>query len=150
MGLKRLFTVPENSSLPRDLLVAIVAVATAAGLRGLLHPVLYERGSFLLFGLAVMLSSWMGGRRVGLVTTALATAVGLLLFVRTFPESGISSLQNEALAVIFASRGLRNQFACRPITRAKIQSEARGSRRHTSMQRDLRSDREHPGRISVL
>src|SRR5215472_2137649 len=82
MSSKCLSSVPEGSNFLRDLLVAIVAVATAVGLRLLLMPVLYDRAAFLLFGLAVMISSWRGGRRVGLITTTLATLVGVLVFVR--------------------------------------------------------------------
>jgi PAS domain S-box-containing protein len=105
MSSKRWFAVPERSNLLRDLLVAFVAVATVTGLRLWLIPVLYDRAAFLLFGLAVMITAWMGGRRVGLITTTLATLVGLLLFVRMFPESNSSSLQNEASAALFAVEG---------------------------------------------
>jgi PAS domain S-box-containing protein len=88
-----------------ELLLAAIAVGTVTGLRLLLIPVLYDRAAFLLFGLAVMFTSWMGGRRVGLITTTLATLVGLLLFVRMFPESNVSSRQNETLLALFAIEG---------------------------------------------
>jgi PAS domain-containing protein len=94
-----------RSNLLRDFLVAAVAVAIVTGLRLLLVPVLYDRAAFLLFGLAVMISSWAGGRRVGLITTAFATVVGLLLFVRVFPESNHQSLQYETLVALFAVEG---------------------------------------------
>ena len=99
------FTAPGRSSLVWDLLLAIVAVATVTGLRLLLIPVVYDRAAFLLFGLAVMTTAWRGGRRVGLITTALASLVGLLLFVRMFPESNTRSLQNEAVVALFAVEG---------------------------------------------
>lgn len=104
MSSKRWFTVLERSNLLRDLLLALVVVASVTGLRLLLIPVLYDRAAFLLFGLAVMITAWLGGRRVGMITTTLATLVGLLL-VRMFPESKSSSLQNEASAVLFAVEG---------------------------------------------
>jgi PAS domain S-box-containing protein len=110
MSRKRLFTVPERSNLLRDLLFALVAVAAVTGLRLLLNPMLYDRGAFLLFGLAVMISSWIGGRRVGLFTTAAAILVGLLLFVRMFPESSIRPLQHETLVVLFAVEGCGISF----------------------------------------
>lgn len=100
-----LFTVPERSSLIWELLLAVTAVGTVTGLRFLLIPVLYDRAAFLLFGFAVMITSWMGGRRVGLITTTLATLVGLLLFVRMFPESSVSPWQNETLVALFAIEG---------------------------------------------
>ena len=37
----------------------------------------------------------MGGRRVGLITTTLASLVGVLLFVRPFPEFNTRALQHE-------------------------------------------------------
>ena len=110
MGLKRLFIVPQSRSLLRDLVVAVAAVAAVTGLRRLLSPVLLDRGSFLLFGLAVMISSWRGGRRVGLITTTLSTLAGLLLFVHTFPESPTHTRQNETLAALFAAEGCGISF----------------------------------------
>jgi PAS domain S-box-containing protein len=101
----RLFIAFGRSNLLWDLLLAAVAVAMVTGLRLLLVPVLYDRAAFLLFGLAVMISSWIGGRRVGLITTTLATVVGLLLFVRVFPESTSRYLQNETLVALFAVEG---------------------------------------------
>jgi K+-sensing histidine kinase KdpD len=91
-------------------LVAVVAVATVTGLRLLLIPVLYDRAAFLLFGLAVMISSWRGGRRVGLITTTLASLVGMLLFVHPFPESAARALQNETLVALFAIEGCGISF----------------------------------------
>jgi PAS domain S-box-containing protein len=105
MSSKRWFTVPERSNLLLDLLVAVVAVAAATGLRLLLNPLLYDRAAFLLFALAVMVGSWLRGSRVGLMTTGLATVVGLLLFVHEFHESVTRSLQNETLVALFAVEG---------------------------------------------
>ena len=105
MNSKRSSTIPQESNLLRDLLVAVVAVAAVTAVRLLLSPVLYDRAAFLLFGLAVMISSWRGGRRVGLITTTLASLVGMLLFVHPFPEPIAGSLQNETLVALFAVEG---------------------------------------------
>lgn len=105
MTWKRLLTPPERRNLLCELLLAAIAVGAVTGLRLLLIPVLYDRAAFLLFGLAVMISSWMGGRRVGLIATTLAALVGLLLFVRMFPESNLSPRQNETLVALFAIEG---------------------------------------------
>src|SRR5215471_14028554 len=102
--------ISEDTSLLRDLLVAVVSVATVTGLRLLLIPVMSDRAAFLLFGLAVMISCWMGGRRVGLITTALATVIGLLLFIRPFPEPTDRSVQNETLVALFAIEGCGISF----------------------------------------
>src|ERR1700753_2416240 len=100
MGFIQVLAGPERGNLLRDLLLAFVAIAAITGLRLLLIPMLSDRGAFLLFGLAVMISSWIGGRRVGLITTTFATLVGLQLFVRMYPESSIHPLQNETLVVL--------------------------------------------------
>jgi PAS domain S-box-containing protein len=93
----------KRASLSRDLLVAAVAVGAVTGLRVLLAPLLYDRAAFLLFTLAVMVSSWLGGRRMGLITTAFATLVGGVLFVRPFSES--VPLQDETQLILFAVEG---------------------------------------------
>jgi len=120
-------TISEGSSLRRDLLVAVVAVAAVTGLRLLLTPVLSGRAAFLLFGLAVMISSWMGGRRVGLITTALATVIGLLLFIRPFPEPTDRSVQNETLVALFAIEGCGISFLAGQLhaERTRAKQEAR-------------------------
>jgi PAS domain S-box-containing protein len=137
MSSKRLFTNPEGSSLSWDLLVAVVAVATVTGLRILLTPVLYDRAAFVLFGLAVMISSWIGGRRVGLITTTLAIPVGLLLFVRTFPN--IHSLQREALVALFAIEGCGVSFLAGQLhtQRSRAKQEARDAMRARNEISDL-------------
>src|SRR5215831_4466003 len=126
MSSKRLFT-PERSKLLLDLLLAVAAVSTVTGLRLLLIPVLYDRAAFLLFGLAVMISSGMGGRRVGLIATALATLVGVLLFVRPFLETTARSVQNETLVALFAVEGCGISFLAGQLhaQRSRAKQEAR-------------------------
>lgn len=110
MSSKRSSTIPQCSNFLRDLVVAVVAVAIVTALRLLLIPVLYDRAAFLLFGLAVMISAWRGGRRVGLITTTLGSLVGMLLFVHPFPEPSAGSLQNETLVALFAVEGCGISF----------------------------------------
>jgi hypothetical protein len=59
-----------------------------------------------------MVSSWTGGRRLGFMTTAFATLVGRLLFVRPFGAS--RPLQEEDSTRSVCSRRLRNQRSGRP------------------------------------
>jgi PAS domain-containing protein len=98
-----LFALPKRASFTRDLLVAAVAVGAVTGLRVLLAPVLYDRAAFLLFALAVMVSSWTGGLRMGFMTTAFATLVGWLLFVRRFGE--LRPLEEPTQLLLFAAVG---------------------------------------------
>ena len=124
MSWKRWFTPTERASLLRDLLLTVVGVAIVTGLRLLLIPLLYERAAFLLFGLAVMLSSLLGGRRAGLITTAFACLVGILLFVLPFQRS---ALQNVTQVVLFAVEGSAISFLAGQLhaERSKAKHEAR-------------------------
>jgi len=110
MTSKWFFTIPERHRLLRDVLTAVLAVASVTGMRLLLAPVLYDRAALLLFGLAVMISAWRGGRRAGLITTVFASLVGVLLFIRPFPELNARSLQNEAVVALFAIEGCGISF----------------------------------------
>src|SRR5262249_26203294 len=125
--MNRLLSIFERHNLVRDLLLGIVAVAMATGLRLLLTPILYDRAAFVLFALAVMITSWTSGWRVGLITTALATIVGMLLFVLPFTEPITRSLQNEALVVLFAAEGCGISYLAGQLhaQRFKAQQEAR-------------------------
>jgi len=125
--MSRLLNSSECPNLLWDLLLAVVAVTTATGLRLLLTPILYDRAAFVLFALAVMVTSWMSGWRVGLITTALATIVGMLLFVLPFTESAAHSLQNEALVALFAVEGCGISYLAGQLhaQRSKAQQEAR-------------------------
>jgi K+-sensing histidine kinase KdpD len=127
MSFKHLFTTPERSNLLSDLLLAVAAVAAASGLRLLLSPVLYDRAAFVLFGLAVMITSWMGGRRVGLITTASGTIAGVLLFVLPFAETTTHSRQNETLVLLFAVEGCGISFLAGQLhaQRSRARQEAR-------------------------
>jgi PAS domain S-box-containing protein len=130
---------PERSNLLRDVLIAVAAVATVTGLRLLLVPVLHDRGGFLLFGLAVMISSWIAGRRVGLFTTTLATLAGLVLFVRVFPEASTRSLQNRTLVVLFAVEGCGISFLAGQLhaQRCRAKQEAQDATRARNELSDL-------------
>ena len=127
MSPKRLFIRPERSNLLSDLLLAVAAVAAASGLRLLLSPVLYDRAAFVLFGLAVMITSWMRGRRVGLITTASGTIAGVLLFVLPFAETTTHSRQNETLVLLFAVEGCGISFLAGQLheQRSRARQEAR-------------------------
>jgi PAS domain S-box-containing protein len=127
MGSKPFFSNREIRNLLRDLVIAVAAVGATAGLRLLLIPVLYDRSAFLLFSLAVMISSLLAGRRVGLITTALASVVGTLLFVLPFPELAHQPLQNEALVGLFAAEGCGISFLAGQLhsERSSAKQEAR-------------------------
>ncbi|HKE24645.1 MAG TPA: PAS domain-containing protein [Bryobacteraceae bacterium] len=129
----------DPTGLSGDLLLAAVAVATGTGLRLLLAPLLYDRAAFVLFALAVMIVSWVRGRRAGLITTALATTVGMLLFVLPFPEAINHSLQNETLIVLFVVEGCGISFLAGQLhsQRARAKQEALMAKRARDEMSDL-------------
>jgi PAS domain S-box-containing protein len=86
-----------------------------------------------------MISSWTGGRRVGLLTTALGTLVGVLLFVRPFPEPTSLPLQNETLVALFAVEGCGISFLAGQLhaQRSRAEREARDATRARNEISDL-------------
>ena len=138
MSSRSLFAIRECSNLLSDLLIAIISVAAVLGFRLLLAPVLHDRGAFLLFGLAVMISSWTGGRRVGLMTTALATLVGVLLFVRPFPSLNTRSRQRETVIALFAIEGCGISFLAGQLHAQRF--KAKQQARHATRARNEFSD----------
>ncbi len=127
----------QKASFTRDLLVAAVAVGAVTGLRVLLAPVLYDRAAFLLFTLAVMVSSWTGGRRMGFMTTAFATLVGWLLFVKRFGE--LRPLEEPTQLLLFAVVGCGISLLAGRMhaERERAQQEARAATRSRSEISDL-------------
>jgi PAS domain S-box-containing protein len=73
------------------------------------------------------------------MTTTLATVVGLLLFVRIFPESSTSPLQNEILAGLFAVEGCGISFLAGQLhaQRSRAEQEAQDANRARNEISDL-------------
>jgi PAS domain S-box-containing protein len=107
----------------RDVLVALATVTVASVLRLLLAPVLLDRDSFLLFTLAVMISAWKGGWRVGAITTALASLAGVWLFVRPFADVSLHHLQDDTQIVLFAIVGCGISFLAGQLHTARFRAE---------------------------
>ena len=76
-GLRRDADGPGPAALPRAMqyLLAVAAVAVAAGVHGALHAYLGHDVRLTIFALAVVVASWIGGVGPGLLATALAAAV---------------------------------------------------------------------------
>ncbi len=105
----------------RDLLVAAATVAVVTLSRLLLAPVLHERAAFLLYGLAIMICSWIGGQRLGLMATALAVPAGTWLFVKPFSEA--SPLQVEGQILLFLIEGFGISLLAGQLRRARLRAE---------------------------
>jgi PAS domain-containing protein len=84
-----------------------------------------------------MVSSWTGGRRLGFMTTAFATLVGGLLFVRPFGAS--RPLQEETQLVLFAVVGCGISVLAGQLhaERKKAQQQARAATRSHNEISDL-------------
>lgn len=105
----------------RDLLIAVATVTVVSLSRLLLAPVLQDRAAFLLYGLAIMICSWIGGQRLGLMATALAVPAGTLLFVRPYLEA--SPLQVEGQIILFVIEGLGISLLAGGLRGARVTAE---------------------------
>lgn len=87
---------------------AVVLAATAVALFGrlLLSSILHDDSAFLSCIVAVILSSWYGGFRAGLVATALNAAAAWYLFLRPFHLSSEQSLGYAVQLVLFVLIGV--------------------------------------------
>ena len=117
--------------LGRDLLLTFAAVAAASSFRVLLAPVLYDRASFLLFSLAVMISAWTGGWRMGVLATVLSSVTGIWLFIRPFDPTHVHDAQDTTQALLFALTGCGISLLAGELHAARLasQREARAATR---------------------
>src|SRR5262245_59771870 len=107
--------------------IAVLSVGLAAAVRQELDPVLGESAPLLIFLFAVILSSWFGGFRPGLLATALSFVVGDYLFLA--PRYSIFRYDNKYTlihAILFVIFGMLLSLV-KTMTRKGIRSE-RGSR----------------------
>jgi K+-sensing histidine kinase KdpD len=106
-----------------QLLVPLIAVALASGVRFLLAPILYDRAAFLLFTLAVMVSAWIGGRRMGMLATVLASVAGIWLFVKPFNVASIHDMQDGLQIILFALTGCGISYLAGELQEARRASQ---------------------------
>lgn len=116
-------TARGNSPVLGDVLVTLLAVAIASGVRVLLSPVLYDRASFLLFTLAVMISAWIGGQRMGILATVLAGVTGIWLFIRPYDKANIHDIQDAIQALLFGLTGCGISLLAGGMHAARLASE---------------------------
>ena len=115
----------------RDVLVTVTVVAVASGLRVLLAPVLYDRAAFQLFTLAVMISAWKGGWRIGAIATVIASIVGVWLFVAPFYVANVHDIQDAVQTTLFATTGFGISLLAGKLHKSRLaaEQEARNARR---------------------
>jgi len=121
-----------------DLMVTVGAVLIASLFRVLLAPVLYDRAAFQLFTLAVMISAWTGGSRIGIVATVLASFVGVWLFVSPFDKAKVHDVQDIAQTLLFATTGCGISILAGKLHKARQAAETEA--RNATRMRDELSD----------
>ena len=106
----------------RSITLSILVVASALVPRVLLHRVLGERSTFILFTLAVMVSVRFGGVLSGAIATVLSMLAGIIVFL------GPSRDETERLAdtieiVLFAFVGLGITWLAQQLRAARLRAE---------------------------
>ena len=74
--------------------------------RLLLQPVLHSKGPYAAFFIAVILTSWIGGLRVGLVTVGVSLALANIFFVRPKHLIGFDTPDQGINATLFVTVGI--------------------------------------------
>jgi K+-sensing histidine kinase KdpD len=121
-----------------DLMVTVGAILIASVFRVLLAPVLYDRAAFQLFTLAVMISAWTGGWRIGVLATVLASFVGVWLFVSPFNTAKVHDVQDIAQTLLFAVTGCGISLLAGKLHKARHAAETEA--RNATRMRDELSD----------
>jgi PAS domain S-box-containing protein len=86
--------------------------------RWLLHPILQDDAPLLIFVLPVFLAAWYGGFGPGLLATALATVVGVYLFVRPAYSLRLNTAADVVRVLIFVGEGLAITWVCGVVERS--------------------------------
>lgn len=115
--------------------VAILTVGMALSVRWVLHPVLGESVPFLTFILAVLVSSWVGGWRPGLLATVLSVLAADYFFLAPLNDFGLMNVRQAVqigmfLGISLVITGLNDRLSAslarlRSGTEALRQSEER-------------------------
>ncbi|TNC48431.1 DUF4118 domain-containing protein [Rubellimicrobium rubrum] len=108
----------------RSILVALLSVGAAFGIRLTLDPVLQDRAPFLLFLLAVVAASATGGARVGILATVISAVAALWTFVpprgSLLPQSAEFTLE----VLVFAAASLAVALLASRMRMARLRAEA--------------------------
>jgi signal transduction histidine kinase len=105
-------------------IVVLLTVAAAFAVRLVLDPVLHDRAPFLLFVLAVVVSSVIGGARIGLFAAAISAVAALWAFVpprgSLLPKSAEYTLE----AAVFAAVSVAVALLASRMRLARLRAEA--------------------------
>ena len=91
----------QSTRLVSRYLVAVLSVALVFLLRLALAPILNERFPYILFSIAVMVSTFYGGVRPGLLSGALSIVLGHVFFVNPYPALMLEKTADGIAIVLF-------------------------------------------------
>src|SRR5947207_5229415 len=102
-----------------------LALAACALLpRLLLYPYLDERSAFVLFTLAVMISAWYGGWRLGLLATAASDILGGYFVLGPFEGSETDYIADSIEIGLFTVSGVGISWLAEQLRSARDRAEA--------------------------
>ena len=133
-----------RSRRPHRYLIALILIAIAVLVRGILGSSLGDRVMYVTFWPAVTLSSWYGGLGPGLVTAVASAALIQLLwlqwsdsFMRGFPDF-VAQVAFIGLAIVIS---VLNEQRLRAIEKANLQ-ERLATQRYEILQQEMRERKE--------
>lgn len=94
-----------SRSVSRDL-VAIVSVLVATVVRSWLDPVLGERSPYITYIVAILVSSWYGGLRPGLIAMVLGFLTAFYLFASPRGSFWVSGVDAQVATISYVVTGL--------------------------------------------
>ena len=114
-------TTPRSARL-RSVVLSIVVVAAALLLRLLLHGVLGDRSTFVLFTLAVMICVRFGGVLSGAIATVLSIIAGILVFLGPARDDA-ERVADAVEIVLFLCVGLGIIWLAQQLRAARLRAE---------------------------
>jgi K+-sensing histidine kinase KdpD len=114
-------TTPQSARL-RSVVLSLLVVASSLFTRLLLHGVLENRSTFILFTLAVMVCVRFGGVLSGAIATVLSTIAGMIVFLGPARDKA-ERLADAVEVVLFACVGLGIVCLAQQLRAAKLRAE---------------------------
>jgi K+-sensing histidine kinase KdpD len=109
-------------------LLASLAVAATALLRGLLRPILLDTYPYILFGMPIVVGAWYGGIRPGLLAAGLSLLAGHYFFVPPYHAFLPTQALDGVAGITFVLIALLTSWLARKLRAAMARAEE-GERR---------------------
>ena len=109
-------------------LLAALAVAATALLRGLLRPILLDTYPYMLFSMPIIIGAWYGGIRPGILASILSLLAGHYFFVPPFHAFLLTQARDGVSSVIFVAIAVLTSWLARKLHTETARAEE-GERR---------------------